>query len=56
LTLAISSPKKDKIINAMQKGGEQTLSEEDFKTIIEQAEKAYDKIFPELDKKIQGLK
>ena len=56
LTLAISKPGKDKIINSMQKGGLDSMSIEHLNQVIEEAEKVYDKIFPELDKKIEGLK
>jgi len=56
LTLAISKPGKDKIINSMQKGGLDSISIEHLNQVIEEAEKVYDKIFPELDKKIEGLK
>jgi exosome complex RNA-binding protein Rrp42 (RNase PH superfamily) len=56
LTLAISKPGKDKIINSMQKGGLDSMSIEHLNQVIEEAEKVYDKIFPELDKKVEGLK
>ena len=56
LTLAISKPGKDKIINSMQKGGLDSISIEHLNQVIEEAEKVYDKIFPELDKKVEGLK
>ena len=56
LTLAISKPAKEHIINAMQKGGMVTLSREDLKKIIEQAEKVYDKVYPEIEKQIKSKK
>ena len=56
LTLAISKPGKDKVINSMQKGGLDGMSIEHLNKVIEEAEKVYDKIFPELDKKVEGLK
>jgi len=56
LTLALSSPKKDKIINAMQKGGMVAFTEEDLDKIIKESEKVYDKLFPEIEKKIKELK
>jgi exosome complex component RRP42 len=56
LTLAISKPAKEHIINAMQKGGIETLSEEDLKKIVEQAEKVYDKVYPEIEKQIKSKK
>jgi len=51
LTLAISKPKKDKIINAMQKGGEGFISGDDLDKIVGSAEKIYDKVFGEISKK-----
>jgi exosome complex component RRP42 len=56
LTLAISSPEKDKIINSMQKGGAVAFTGDELNRIVEEAEKIYEKLFPELDKKIQELK
>ena len=55
LSLAVSSPKKEKIINAMQKGGEVALTAADLDEIVKHAEKAYDKIFPKIEKKIKDL-
>ena len=55
LTLAISCAKKDKVINAMQKGNTEPVSADEINQIVEQAEKIYDKIYPEIDKKIMGL-
>jgi len=51
VTVAVSKPKKDHMINAMQKGGDGLISGEDLKIIVENAEKVYDKIFPEISKK-----
>jgi exosome complex component RRP42 len=56
LTLAISMPKKEKIINAMQKGGITPLTEKELECIISESEKAYDEIFPIVEKKIKSLK
>jgi exosome complex component RRP42 len=56
LTLAISKPAKEHIINAMQKGGITPLSEEDLKKIIEQSEKVYEKVYPEIEKQIKSKK
>jgi len=56
VTLAISSLKKDKIINAMQKGGITPITIEELDKIIKEGEKAYDKLFPDLDKKVKNLK
>jgi exosome complex component RRP42 len=57
LTLAISSPdKKEKLINAMQKGGFAPLTEKDLDKIIKESEKIYDKLFPEIEKKIKEMK
>ena len=55
LTMAISQPKKEKIINAMQKGDMGVFSSEELNKTIEQAEKIYDKVFPEIDKKTKTL-
>ncbi len=55
LTLAISSPKKEKIINAMQKGCETHLTENEIYEIIKQAEKTYDKIFPQIEKNLKEI-
>ena len=46
ITIAISCPKKDKIINAMQKGGIGDFSFKDMEKIIETSEKIYNKLFP----------
>jgi exosome complex component RRP42 len=56
LTLAVSCGKKEKMINAMQKGGITPISIEEMAEIIKQAEKIYDEIFPKLEKKIKNLK
>lgn len=55
LTLSISSPKKEKMINSMQKGEIVSLSIENIEEIIKESEKAYDKLFPEIDKMVKGL-
>ncbi len=55
LTLAISQFKKEHFINSMQKGKIVPLSGEDLKMIVEQAEKVYDKVFPDIDKKTKAL-
>jgi len=55
LTLAISKPKKEHIINSMQKGEMDVISVNDMDKIIEEAEKTYDKIFPELEKMVKEL-
>lgn len=55
LTLAISCPKKEKIINAMQKGNSGLISIDEIDKILELGEKIYDKIFPEIDKKVKSL-
>lgn len=52
LTLAISKPGKEKIINSMQKGGIESLPIKDLNKIIEEAENMYDKLFSELSKKL----
>ena len=55
VTLAISASKKDKMINAMQKGGIVSFSTEELNKIIEESERIYDKLFPEVEKKIKHL-
>jgi len=55
VTLTISKPKKDRLINSMQKGGMESISIEELNQIIEEAEKAYDKISVDIDKKIKDL-
>ncbi|MFH1359144.1 MAG: exosome complex protein Rrp42 [archaeon] len=55
LTLAISQPKKDKIINSMQKGEITPLTCDELNEIVKEAEKAYDKLFPEIEKRIKEL-
>jgi len=57
LTLSVSSAsKKDKMINSMQKGGITSITSEEMEKIIKEAEKAYDKVFPDIEKKIGKLK
>lgn len=56
ITIAVSCPKKDKIINAMQKGGITPILAEDLNKIVIQSEKIYEQVYPGLNKKIEGLK
>jgi exosome complex component RRP42 len=56
LTLAVSQGKKDKMINAMQKGGMISLTIEEIDKIIEESEKIYDMIFHKIEKQIKSLK
>ncbi len=55
LTLSISQPGKDKLINSMQKGNMEGLSADDLKKIVEKSEKIYDKLFSDIEKKIKKL-
>jgi exosome complex component RRP42 len=55
LTLAASCPKKDKIINSMQKGGITPLTIDELEKIIEQYEKTYEELFQGIEKKIKAL-
>ena len=55
LTLAIAKPDKDKIISAMQKGGQTPMTADELIKIIEQSEKTYDSLNPEIEKKIKNL-
>jgi len=56
LTLAISKPAKEQIINAMQKGGMTLLSKEDLKKNSRACRKVYDKVYPEIEKQIKSKK
>jgi len=56
LTLALAKIGKEYIISSMQKGEIVPLTEEDLKLIIEQSEKVYEKIYPEIEKQIKSLK
>lgn len=55
ITFAISAPKKDKIINSMQKGGIVPVSIDEMKEMTKEADNVYDKLFPEIEKKIDSL-
>jgi exosome complex component RRP42 len=55
LTIGISKSGKEHMINSMQKGEIISLTGEDLKIIVEQAEKVYDKVFPDIDKKTKAL-
>jgi len=55
LTLALSKPEKDYIINSMQKGEQDNLSEEDLKTVISESEKVYESMIPNIDNQIKKL-
>ena len=43
------------MINSMQKGGITSITCEEMDEIIRESEKTYDKIFPEIEKKIKHL-
>jgi len=53
LTISMSSNKKDIMINAMQKGNEAALSEEEILNIIDSAEKEYKNVEKEIMGKIE---
>ncbi|MGV8151552.1 MAG: exosome complex protein Rrp42 [Candidatus Nanoarchaeia archaeon] len=55
ITLAVSCPKKDKMINAMQKGNEDVFTIDELNQVVEAAEKIYDEMFPKIEKKIKDL-
>lgn len=55
VTFAISKPKKEHIINAMQKGDMDLISADELNQMIGLSEKVYDKVYPEIDKIIGGL-
>jgi exosome complex component RRP42 len=56
LTMAISTQKKDKIINAMQKGNMGFISGDEIEEMVKHSEKLYDEIFPKIDKRIEELR
>jgi exosome complex component RRP42 len=56
MTLSVSSGKKEKMINAMQKGGITPITIEEMAEIIKQAEKIYDEVFAKVEKKTKALK
>jgi exosome complex component RRP42 len=56
ITLAISSPKKEKMINSMQKGGIVNFSGEDIETVSKESQKIYEALFPDIDKQIKAIK
>ncbi len=56
VTFSISKPKKEYIINAMQKGNMDLISANGLNQMAVESEKIYDKIFPEIDKKIKTIK
>ncbi len=53
LTIAVSQPKKEKIINSMQKGEIKEITIDELNNIISETEKAYDRLFPELFKQMK---
>ncbi len=55
ITLAVSSPKKDKIINSMQKGGITPFTIEELNTVVTQSEKTFEGLFKDIEKKIKAL-
>ena len=55
VTFAVSKPKKEKIINAMQKGKIDSVSADELIQMVEASEKLYDEMFPEIEKQIKGL-
>jgi exosome complex component RRP42 len=55
ITLAISYSKKDKMINAMQKGGIAEFTIDELNKAVEESEKNYDKLFSEIEKKIKHI-
>ncbi len=55
MTIALSCPKKDKIINAMQKGGITPIIIDELNKMIEQSEKTYEELFLGIKKKIKVL-
>jgi exosome complex component RRP42 len=56
VTLTISKPKKDRLINSMQKGGIVSISVDEMNKIIEESEKTYDSLSKLIEDKIKALK
>jgi exosome complex component RRP42 len=56
LTLAFSKVGKEYMINSMQKGEIVPLTEEDLKAIVTEAQKVYDKVYPEIEKSFKAKK
>ena len=56
LTLGVAKVGKEYIISSAQKGEIRPLSGDDLKEIVTQAEKVYDKVFPEIEKQVKALK
>jgi len=56
LTLGIAKVGKEYIVSSSQKGEIIPLSEADIKEILTQAEKVYDKVFPEIEKQSKSKK
>ncbi len=53
LTIAISMPKKDKMINAMQRGNFEPITIEELEETVKKAEEVYDNIFPKILKAVE---
>jgi len=56
LTVEISKPDKEEIINAMQKGGEATLSVEEVDKMLDEAKKIFKNINELVDKELKAKK
>ena len=56
VTMAVSCGKKDKMINAMQKGGITSITMNEINQMVTEAEKIYDHVFPKIEKQIKALK
>jgi exosome complex component RRP42 len=55
VTLEISSPGKEEMITAMQKGGEATFTQEEIMTAAEEAVKVFKKFKALIDKEVEGF-
>lgn len=55
LSLTISCPKKETIINSMQKGGITPITTDELNKMIEESEKTYEEMFPNIEKKVNVL-
>jgi len=56
VTFSISKPKKEHIINSMQKGERDSITCDELIKITDIVEKIYDEVFPKIEKKIKEAK
>lgn len=56
ITIEISMPDKEKMINAMQRGDFEPITIEELEEVVKKAEKVYDSVFPKVLKQMEKLK